>query len=401
MARVEKFLGLRNTVVPKRQPPGALARAVNVDLDDSGALVRRSGSTRVWDAMARFRSVYAMRHQQAMFVVDADQLYRVESRAGAFQPVESPLGSYSIPEGQVFWAEAGDFVFISTGGFKGVIVNGALYPWGVEAAPEPTVYVSASGNLPRGLYQVAAARVDGVGRHGPASEIVQVDIGDAGGALRIEVAPGCRAYVSGCNGETLYHSPGTVLEAPYQGAYRLDPAQIGTFGPPPGDVIEYAETKLWVAVHDPSSDTTTVFASKPFWWHLFDLAADYLQVPGRVLGMARCNEELIIATDRDVWRYASNATPDLLRLRRFGAIPGYPVTLLPPDPPHQPYETVLIWTVKGWFRYSPEIPLGDDLTRDIYQMPPGSTCSTAFLERGGSRYALAITTPGDAPAYGL
>lgn len=385
--RISQFLGLRNTVVPVRQPPGALAVADNVDLDDSGALELRKGYSLAAEGTAITAS-FATRDQRRLFVVDDGELMLFTSPTGG-RSIAS-----GIPAVPLYWAEAGDTVFVSGKGLKGMVVGDRYADWAVPDGP--AVDALAGGDDPAdGWWQAAAVYRDSTGRQGSALPPVSVRA-DASGVLTVTVRPlegyDMLVYVAQPNSETLRYvgsSASTTVKVETVLGAPLDRAHLDCMPPPDGDVIEFHAGRIWIAWHDPASDATTIFGSRPFFWHLFDLASDFFSVPGKVLGMKDVSGELIVATDRDIWKYGGNQPDEpLVRLRRHGAIPGYPIAVVPGQT-----EAAMVWTIKGWFRYAQDSgPV--DLTYSTYQPVPGTWCSAAFVEQDGTRRALALTDGG-------
>src|SRR5690606_12515231 len=97
-------------------------------------------------------------------------------------------------------------------------------------------------------------------------------------------------------------------------------AQISAYPAPEGiQQIAYRDARLWVA--QPAGDTTFIYRSKPFWYHLFDLF-DYISIPGRVLMMLNIDQALIVATDTAIYAYSDES--GLTQLAEYGVIPGHP-----------------------------------------------------------------------------
>ena len=113
--KISQFLGLRNKDRPARLPIGALVRASNIDIDDTGGIARRRGYTST-AAFTNITAAYATRDEQSLYVVDAGSLKRVIT----LSPLVTELIATGIPSGEIDWAEAGNLVMYA-GAAQGVI----------------------------------------------------------------------------------------------------------------------------------------------------------------------------------------------------------------------------------------------------------------------------------------
>lgn len=114
-----QFTGLKNTVTPERLTATELERAINVDIDDSGQIRRRRGYER--KATGSFHSLCTI----------GDKVLVV--RDGALSTV-SPGYAFThlamVGEERLSYAAVGEEIYFSSRLTNGVIVNGAVQPWG-------------------------------------------------------------------------------------------------------------------------------------------------------------------------------------------------------------------------------------------------------------------------------
>jgi hypothetical protein len=121
---LQKFVGLKNTVLPERLGPDELAVAINVDLDDVGQLRRRHGFNRrlTGDWGGLFES-----DDGQVFGVNAGNLVRVNPDYS----VDVLAGGFTTPAPKMAWVQVGPMIYFSSPGKSGKIdlANLAVVPW--------------------------------------------------------------------------------------------------------------------------------------------------------------------------------------------------------------------------------------------------------------------------------
>lgn len=376
--KASRFLGVNNTDDPADLTPaedGAqwLADASNLDITNSAKLQRRPGYTKVAGHPGA-TAAYATENEQALYEVSGGTLYRVDSLAPLLR---TPLAA-GISDGELHWAEAGHMTFFS-GGSSGIIIGDDVLPFGIPAAEAPGT-MAAGGTLPPGQYLAACVFEHSSGRQGGTAGIASIELPEGGG-IRFQAphAPGCTThlYVSRANGSELFHlsevSPGEFWwSGPDPAPMPLDEAQIGGYPPPDdADCIAFHESRIWVSQHVAASNTSFIYPSKPFWYHLFALD-EYIPVPGRVLAMRSVGSDqgrgLLIGTDEAIHFYADGM---LTRVAEFGVVPGQPVAL------HE--GVAYLWTQEG---ICSAMPLRK-LTQAHYSAAPGSRACIGIRRFGG------------------
>lgn len=378
--RVDQFLGLRNKQRPARMPDGALVRADNVDIDDTGAVQRRRG----FAAAAAFTSVtaaYATRDESALYVVDSGNLKRIVN----LSPLVTELLATGIPPGEIYWAEAGNLLFYS-GAAQGVIDGSRHMPIGIPMAPAPLLH-RMPGNLPPGRYQMACVFQDAYGRQGGAGPASSIELDETGGiAANLATIEGYTTiiYASEVNGSVLLRVDSTTaggyqITEPLRTGYALDQAQITTYPAPGyGEQIAFFESSIWIAEYQPTHDQTLIFRSKPFFFHLFDLSTDYIAVPGRVTLLTDAGENLLIGTDREILLYSGDA---LSSVADYGVIPGQSCD-------HDEGGAAFFWTARGLCTASPF----RNMTDEDVSVPCGTRATLSLSRERGNQHAIVVTT---------
>jgi hypothetical protein len=183
MSTFGPFLGLNNrlpdtalSIYEKGKPKGNFLRhAVNIDLDDSGQAIRRTGSVQV-ASLASPHSLWS--NGSRTLLVEGGFLQEVTG----FSPVSltnlSALASNSRMDhtdinGTIFFSNATDFGCLAPG-------SSTALPWGMETPAQPVVSTIA-GSLDPGWYLIAMTYSNTDGLEGGACEYQQVQLASTGG----------------------------------------------------------------------------------------------------------------------------------------------------------------------------------------------------------------------------
>jgi hypothetical protein len=197
----KKFLGINN-----RLPDFALATeeghflrsADNVDIDDSFAIRRRSG-TAIYQAMSNPHSLHLTDSVNG-FMVRASTLYAV-----VMSPYSEVLLKILTSDATMSYAQLGDSWYFSNGTDKGRVTSGVAYPMGLPTPTSPALTV-IGGNLLPGAYQVGTAYYNNVtGEEGGVSFTGNIILNSVGG-IRVTLptatigATHINIYVTTANG---------------------------------------------------------------------------------------------------------------------------------------------------------------------------------------------------------
>jgi hypothetical protein len=160
---------------------------------------------------------------------------------------------------------------------------------------------------------------------------------------------------------------------------ETDEADIGTSAPPINtECVAFFQGAVWLSYYDTVADQSFLFRSKPFFWSRWDLAADYIAVPGRARLMAGTGPALVIGTDRAISVYSEGVLQDLAD---YGVIAGQY---------GEDSGRVYFWTERGLCRALPFEPM----TEEAVSLPPGTRACTAVTRSKGNRQAIIVTTGG-------
>lgn len=175
----------------------------------------------------------------------------------------------------------------------------------------------------------------------------------------------------GSDDEQTFDAQGQTLET--------DEADIGVSGPPPNtECVAFFEGSVWLSYFDTVEDQTFIFRSKPFFWSRWDLAGDYIAVPGRVRLLTEASRALIIGTDRAVFAYSEGV---LQGLADYGVVAGQY---------GEDKGQVYFWTERGLCRALPF----EAMTEEAVSVPCGTRACLAVTRSKGNRQAIIVTTGG-------
>jgi len=361
-----------------------MVAAENVDIDDTFGVEMRDGYGASL-GLSGITSAYATRDQSRFYVIQDGDLKRVVS----IDPLVTEVLRSDIPSKEVQWCEGGNMVFYA-GAAQGMIDETRHYSIGIPTAPAPGL-VAIEGSLPAGRYRVTCTFSDANGREGGAGPASYIELPDNSGIqmmLPVLADYDVLIWVSSVNGETLY-----ALDKVTQGdtyawygdapsTLSLVDEQIVTYPPPANaHLCEFHQSSLWMAEYHPQSDTTFLFYSKPFWFHLFDYTRDYLPIPGKVEMLASVPGGLVIGTGSSIKVYTDEGV--LINLADYGVIPGHNKAFTQGGP-------VVFWTQRGVCSALPFKNHSDQ----TYSVPPGTRAGVNIHEKDGRTLFVAAVLAG-------
>jgi len=371
---IDKFLGLYNREQSRRLPIGALTTAENVDIDDTGGIIRRQGYVKSLD-LTSVTSAFSTQDERRLFVISDGDLVLVH-------PDQSTSLLYSgIGSDYIYWVEIADFIVLSTGHI--INKDNQVTLWRIPTPLEPAVRL-VSGDLPPGQYQVATVFKDSAGREGGASPVRVIDLNDNGG-LQIEpdTVSGYTSlvFVTDTNGTELYYAATTTGPVTIRETVNLtvpiEAAQLGGYpAPVDASIVAYYDSRLWAAA---PGDVSYIWFSEPFWWNLFALQNNFIAIPGRVQMLVGHKDGLIIGTDDEIYVYNDS----LVRVAEYGVPPGRPYSV-------DDMGVVFIWTKQG---VCSALPF-QNLTEQKLSLAAEDLCYTEVVEQNGFRKFVVLAGDG-------
>ena len=383
MSSVSAFKGLNNVSDPLRLGLAWLAQADNVDITDTGAIEKRAGYRKT--LAGTFTGAYSTIDFSRLFVVDGGVL-KAMTGPGAATPLRAGLDPAPM-----HFTEVNDQVFYNNGVDAGVILpdNTVLdWSWSAPAAP---VVAAVTGNLPAGTYRVRCTFTLADGRETGAGQGADMTLTE-GQALQVSQVP----YRAGCVTNTyLAPADSTVYQLAHSGhasafVWNASPDALGvdlrgdTLEPLPrgAHVIQAWRGRLYAAQYFPQDNQSALWPSQPLGYHLFDLAGDFMLIPGRVTMLAPHDEALLIGTDARIHAFDGNT---LSELAPYGVVPGWHWS--------RDDARLLFWSTRGLCAALPFT----NLTERPMSVAPGLQAGGALVQQDGhKRYLVALHRGGTA-----
>lgn len=381
MPQIRQFKGLNNVSDPLRLGLAWLHRADNVDITDSGAIVKREGYSLA--QAGSFTDVFSTFDFSRMYAVASGTLYAITSDSSR---VAIRSGLSTAP---MYWAEINEQVYFNNGTDRGVILPDHTVidlEWPVPSAPTLS---AVTGTLPAGTYQVRCSYVLADGRETGTGDSAEITL-NGNEAISITDIPQAAAstnlYIAPAN-STVYQLAGsTAFTATTWGAGNdalgrdlvnafLDPLPRNTTS------IQFFKGRLYAAQYMPSVDQTVVWFSESLGFHLFNLNSNFILIPGSVRMLAPAKDALLIGTESRV--YAYNGT-NLELLAPYGVIPGQHHSI--------DTDTTYFWTTRGLCSALPF----KNLTEHQVSVAPGLQAGGCIVRKNGQvRYVVTLHAGGE------
>lgn len=391
---IKKFTGLNNTTSPERMPPGALAVAIDVEIDNTGRLMSRRGKS-IINANS-CHSLYS--YEGGAFISEGAALYALSATLTKTLARTLSNGdpvSYDSVAGAAYFSNGTD-----VGRFEGQTYK----QWGVTPpAHQPTAF-AASGNLPAGRYLYALTYLRGDGHESGTDLSGTIDLAATGGIRfsDIEVSTNPEVsdkilYLTSRNGEVLYRA--ITMPNSQTVAYATDEPNSGIplttqfAGPPPAGTTVLIFNGVAYVVQG-----STVFYSDPYNLELFRPDVSFLQFPGTIAVFNWVNDGIYVATSDsegdgsegvgNTWFLAGNR-PDKFNPRQvfdYGATPGSSVRVeagyfgLQAERIGEP---ALIWTSRHGVCVGGDGGVVHNLTEGAYSFPSAQAGAAMVRQHRG------------------
>jgi len=371
--KVKAFKGIENTVSPRDISSNALQDAVNVDVNNSGGILRRGGYQLALSVP--IEAAYTTL-DRVSYIVSEGTLYRVEvdlSLTNLAQTAATEFCDFS----RTLFTNDGLSIFEET-------VSNLKVPT-PSGGPSITINPSPSGSE-AGIYSVIYTYSNASGLEGGASRVETFETTTPSEIIITpDELPGytTNVYMTEAGGEVFYD---------VKHGNQIAPPQINSAPIPEGaDKVEIFESKLFVSTKH--FDYSIVGFSKPFHYHLFNYDTDFLVIPGKVEVMKAVPAGLLIATTGEIYSYTEET--GLEKLANYGVVPGRPVVKIQGRPSTEhPNDYLLIHTSRGICSAFPFTPL----TETKVSLPMGTSCSTAMVYNNGIQRYVALHDAGG-PAF--
>lgn len=366
--KIKAFNGLNNTTDPLRAGIGWLATADNVNITDTGAIVKREGYASA--KSGSFTGVFSTSDHQRLYLVDGGVLKTYDGAALAAGFGSAPMS----------WTELNGQVFYSNGIDAGIILpDNTVLDWRWDVPVAPTVS-AVTGTMAPGMYRVVCTTTLPDGRETGPSDAVDIVLTD-GQALQVSctgnvyIAPANSTVFQYAGSDTLvWNQSPDVLGRELLTGWFSDPLPFGV------ETIQAWRGRIYAAMFMPTENQSVVWFSEPFGPHLFNLASSFFMVPGHAHMLAPTKDALIVGTDTRVYAYNVES---ITELAPYGTVPG------------QHWDTddgrIIFWTTRGVCAALPFT----NLTEQSVSVAPGVKAGGAIVRQGGQkRYLVSIQQGG-------
>lgn len=289
--KLTQFSGLANKVTPEALPEGALAEALNVDVDDAGRLRRRRGATLIH--AGGFHSLLAV-PDEVGYVVKNGDLYR-------FGPSMSlMLVQAGVGDDHLSYLRVGDRTYAKSRTQALVLLDtGLAQAWGVPLVDTFTPSFSTGDAV-----QVAVVyRRDSDGLEGGAVSAIDTNLTPEGSVTisNIPIVAGHTAsvYLTTVNGETLSLAADGVTESVTVFSDSLSTGvQLRTMNmsPPTG-----AGPLAWLFGRILIADGAVLWATEPYQYELVDALAGYKMMESDITFLGSVVDGVFIGTEGGVF----------------------------------------------------------------------------------------------------
>ncbi|MEO5360626.1 MAG: hypothetical protein H7843_09270 [Nitrospirota bacterium] len=316
----KEFKGLSNVLPPERMGFSYLSSAVNVDIDDSGMIRRRSGYKKVYGGTPH--SLWSD-GRVCLFCENGQlkELVRPEVPG-------APYGVRSLRQGltsgrRMAYLSLNGTVYYSDGVITGAIDTRGERPvartWGMMPPPMPLLSAT-TGSLRPGRYAIALSYVRRGGAYSPSggqesgtSNLSHIETMTGGITAAVTAscdpdAAGINLYITAVYGEALYLAmrlPNQTADVVLQDepAPMLTPLTEGLKPPPGGHLLTYYRGRIYTAAHD------VLYYSEPFAPELYNMATNWIPFNGMITLLAAADEGIFIGTKDELYMLRGS-TPD-------------------------------------------------------------------------------------------
>jgi hypothetical protein len=298
-------------------PPARLRACQNLDLDDAGWPQLRSGTTTRVSASVAGRAVFSA--GEHLYFQDGDSLLLVDPDTWATTPVVTELAADRTIRGAVYRNQ----LWWTNGVVCGCVDGANAYNWGMAVPPPPTL-TAGVGDLPAGIYQVAATYLDARGVESGAGRAASITLNGAQSivanlASNDTNAVSARWYVSGPDtSKTLFYVGATVVDE-----FGVRPAAITD-----AKVTRYALRTQWMRGPVPGNGVAVfrdilltwsdawLFPSSGLSPHLFRAGHEAFQLPATIQAVAGLASGIWVATTQGLRWLAGDSPAALVLVQR-------------------------------------------------------------------------------------
>lgn len=382
--RFTEFSGVVNTRSRKDLGLKALYDGTNVVISDSKKVVRRDGYSVL--RSGNVRSAYSCGGR--LYIVDGSTLYHMASVLDVRSLTTGLTGT------DYHWSDINGDAFFANGVDAGICRGDAYLPWRLAVPTISGATIVSVGAGSGAAFNLGATYTDATfricatyetedGRETAPSEVVEVRGSPLTNLIRVEIPTAyarTHIYATSADGANFQ-----LVASSTTGVTTFNPAvagrefdAFGTSSLPPGVThTAFHQGRAFAARPLPEARQTVVWFSKPLAFHLWDVANDYLLLPGDLGLMLSNNGGLLLGTSQAVYQYDGEKLEELCD---YGVLPG---TAGDTDAEGLAY----FWTERGICKAMPF----ENLTEKDISMPAGLRAAAGMVYRNGQQQFITVT----------
>lgn len=325
---IQGFKGIRNVVPSERLDVADLTVGSNVDIDETGRVSRRKGTTKLVTTSAA-HSLYA--NEDIALFVDGTALKKLDKDFSTVATLRSDLTAGL----RMRYASVPKRIFFSNGLQTGCWTPAGSRTWGLAVPTSLPATTSTIGELPAGLYSysITYVRSDGQESGAPLSGSITLTDNTGISFTAIPVSSDTdvvkkRIYISAHDSTTLYLAielPAGTTTAVYRGYKEgVLPLLTQFKGPPPaGTVLEYYNSRIYIARDN------VLWFTDAFNYELVDYRKNFIQFDDKITTIAAVEDGLFVGTESETIFLGGNSAEQLsaTQVAAYGTVPGTETTL--------------------------------------------------------------------------
>lgn len=319
MLTFDRFTGINNVLPKARMGKHDLVEATNVDIGNTGELVRRDGYTRISSCCHK----HLWQRQECLLAVVNHALQAIYEN-GTRKVIEPGLGSTDkvhycdLPDGSTAYSNG-----LIAGATDGLVSKA----WAIPVPQVGASTMEMPGSLTRGqyLYALSYSRLSD-GLEGPAVMGAHALQLEQGGVLfmGLPMLEGhqINVYLSSCGGEELFFAGSTVGDGlQFVGSTHALQSPVRTLGLMPMPIGIYPafwRGRLLVARGN------VLWASQPHAWHLCDERRDFKQFAAPITLVQPVDDGIYVGTTQELVFLAGTEFDKLVYMPRIKGmvVPG-------------------------------------------------------------------------------
>lgn len=385
------FKGLNTTSDPLRLGFAWQTVAKNLLVTSSGALEKRQGYVKVRNVGCR----------TGFATADQSQGY-IQTTSNTIETVEGAVVAQLTTTDPLWWGEINGDVYYANHTDSGIILqNGTVVAWRIPTPPEPSVSVINPRAVDKSFRNEAYARVQMSyvqpdGRESGLSPAAQITAASFDGlVITPTIKQGCSTniWVTPRNSVVTQHFMTVTTTSPvvWTGGHALGrDATTGGFDDLPSGIhtFDFFQGRVYAGQYLAANNTSVVWASAVFGFHLFDLHADFFMVHGRIEMLLATQDVLLVGTEDAIYAYDGK---NLKQLAPYGV----------PSGQHGVVDTqikvgrALFMSKRGLCEAMPFA----NLTDDRVSIPTNGRTTATLSQHDGQVHYLTTTLTGDTTGY--